>query len=100
MALEPADGAARGLRRYLETWSQNRRSETRRIEQQLVSYLQRFCAKNDTASFFGPINYGDCLPASGGAELTPGRDHLRHREAFMASWAVRARRRSGGGRRD
>jgi len=24
----------------------------------MIRYLQRFCAKNETQSFFGPINYG------------------------------------------
>jgi hypothetical protein len=30
----------------------------RSAEVALTAYLQRFCAKNDTASYFGPINYG------------------------------------------
>lgn len=66
-------------------------SAVRRVERQLVAYLQRFCAKNDTAGFFGPIGYGVLgdrlpgLPAEGGAPGETGR-----REAFVASWAVLA----------
>lgn len=34
-----------------------RPSKIRTLEMRFYSYLQRFCSKNDTASFFGPMNY-------------------------------------------
>lgn len=37
-------------------------SKYRKRERTLMLYLQRFCAKNDTASFFGPMNYGRFQP--------------------------------------
>src|SRR5207249_6265151 len=83
----------RGVARYLSSWDASRRpSEVRRIERQLVSYLQRFCAKNDTASFFGPIDYGDFSEptTAGGQDPAPGPGRLQRREAFMAWWAVAA----------
>jgi hypothetical protein len=61
-------------------------SAQRRLERQLVAYLQRFCAKNDTASFFGPIGYGAIGTPSAGPDGSPG--NVRHREAFIAFWAV------------
>ncbi|NUT52047.1 MAG: hypothetical protein HOV94_32845 [Saccharothrix sp.] len=61
-------------------------SAQRRLERQLVAYLQRFCAKNDTASFFGPIGYGGIGTPSAGPDGSPGA--VRHREAFIAFWAV------------
>ncbi|WP_033442360.1 lantibiotic dehydratase [Saccharothrix sp. NRRL B-16314] len=61
-------------------------SGQRRLERQLVAYLQRFCAKNDTASFFGPIGYGAVGTPSTGPGGNPG--DVRHREAFIAFWAV------------
>ena len=33
-------------------------TKRRSAEVTLTAYLQRFCAKNDTTSYFGPINYG------------------------------------------
>lgn len=78
-----------GLLAYLEQWSADRRpSDIRRIERQLVSYLQRFCVKNDTASFFGPINYGDFAPSA--SPITPGAGSVQQRRTFMAYWGVAA----------
>lgn len=78
-----------GVRSYLERWRpDSRNSETRRIERQLAAYLQRFCAKNDTASFFGPLNYGDFSAPDGGPLPGPGAEHVQHREAFLAFWGV------------
>jgi hypothetical protein len=79
-----------GLRPYLRHWDISKRpSGVRRVERQLVSYLQRFCTKNDTASYFGPINYGDFAqqncPLPG-----PGLAKLQHRESFIAYWSVLA----------
>ena len=36
--------------------------EGARLKRQVASYLQRVCAKNETMSFFGPINYGGVEP--------------------------------------
>jgi hypothetical protein len=77
----------RGVRAYLA--GTGGPSALRRIERQLVAYLQRFCAKNDTAAFFGPIGYGVVgnalleLPGTAGAAGSVGTS-----EAFVASWAV------------
>ncbi|HEU5380959.1 MAG TPA: lantibiotic dehydratase [Ktedonobacteraceae bacterium] len=44
---------------YLRAYNLERRStKMRQLERQLYAYLQRFCTKNDTTSFFGPIDYG------------------------------------------
>lgn len=80
-----------GLQEYLEHWHPNERpSKTRHVERQLVSYLQRFCAKNDTASFFGPLNYGDFTGEPANELAGPGAEHVRRREVFMAYWGVMA----------
>lgn len=80
-----------GLKSYLEHWSPDERSsKTRHVERQLISYLQRFCAKNDTASFFGPLNYGDFSCDFTHALAGPGAEHVSRREVFMAYWGVLA----------
>jgi hypothetical protein len=61
-----------------------------RMERQLASYVQRLCAKNETMSFFGPINYGLMDPARpDGIELSwPGPLVLKARRTHVASWLV------------
>jgi Lantibiotic dehydratase, N terminus len=69
--------------------SVSRSNRVRSVERQLVAYLQRFCAKNDTASFFGPVAYGSFdgdgdgrWPRAAAGERVAGR------EAFVAHWAA------------
>lgn len=75
----------------------SRNARTRRTERQLMQYLQRLCAKNETTSFFGPINYGrlgagnqtETAPAPALPTLPPV--HMRVpalRKTFVANWAV------------
>jgi hypothetical protein len=64
----------------------------KRLERQLATYLQRLCTKNETISFFGPINYGVCE-----VDSRPSTVHvtwneslsLYARRAHPASWLVR-----------
>jgi hypothetical protein len=89
---------AHGLLPYLRNWRKERNAESKRVERQLIAYLQRFVGKNETASFFGPINYGSFarVQEKSNFELAHPRLHatyepeLQHREAFMAYWAVQA----------
>nr|WP_223768049.1 lantibiotic dehydratase [Streptomyces huiliensis] len=57
----------------------------RRTERQIYSYLQRFCAKNETASAFGPMGYGS-LGDGEGLRVEPAGP--RRRRAFLTHWAV------------
>ncbi|MFI0723501.1 lantibiotic dehydratase [Streptomyces sp. NPDC021224] len=58
----------------------------RRARRQLYTYLQRFCAKNETVSFFGPMGYGRTVP---GDRVALRTGLPRRREVFLASWAAR-----------
>lgn len=58
----------------------------RRVRRQLYTYLQRFCAKNETVSFFGPMAYGTTRPGHG---VTLRTDVPRRRRVFFAQWAGR-----------
>lgn len=60
-------------------------SKWRRVRRQMYTYVQRFCAKNETVSFFGPMAYGvkgECT------ELRA--DLARTRQVFFSHWAARA----------
>lgn len=73
------------IRRAQATPSSGRARAARR---QFAGYLQRFCAKNETTSFFGPIDYADFAePAT-----VPVRrsDRLAARHAFVSHPAVTA----------
>ncbi len=61
-----------------------------RLRRQVASYLQRLCAKNETMSFFGPINYGRLEPdAPTDVRLHgSGPERLVGRNTFAASWLV------------
>ncbi|RCV53985.1 lantibiotic dehydratase [Marinitenerispora sediminis] len=63
----------------------------RRVRRQLYTYVQRFCAKNETTSFFGPMAYAAPVPGRG----LRVRDTRRHRAAvFLSGWALREVRRA------
>jgi len=72
--------------RYVQAPVRAETSDVRRVERQVYSYVQRFCAKNETTSFFGPMGYGE-IAGDGEIEVTPNPDALRRR-TFLAFWAV------------
>jgi len=82
---------AHGVRKYIERWEAGpRNSDLRRIERQLTMYLQRLCARNDTAAFFGPVDYGGADEPGPSSSPTPGARHVRRCRALVAHWAVSA----------
>lgn len=62
-------------------------SRWRRVRRQMYTYVQRFCAKNETVSFFGPMAYGT---VGGGDDAQLRRDVPRTRRVFLSHWAARA----------
>src|SRR5207237_4389746 len=63
-----------------------------RLERQLAAYAQRFCAKNETTGFAGPINYGLVDGGSDGdVEVSwSGPRRLVGRRGHVASRVLRA----------
>ena len=56
----------------------------------LAKYAQRYCAKNDSIGFFGPVGWAQ-LDAGQGRELrVAGTGAIRSSEASLEVWAVRA----------
>lgn len=59
-----------------------------RQQQRLVAkYLQRYCAKNDTIGFFGPVGWAT---VGGDAHFAPGPELLSARATFFEPWCVLA----------
>jgi hypothetical protein len=84
------------LQRYLALWKGEAPPPdtytARRGEQLFYAYLNRFCAKNDTTSFFGPVNYGNfnvLLPTAFHQHFRPN-EQIGKRQVFMAHWVVKA----------
>lgn len=71
--------------RYVRTPEAPDTADRRRAERVVYGYLQRFCAKNETTSFFGPIGYGELTDGDGFEVVVSPR---RPGRAFLSFWAA------------
>lgn len=79
-----------GWHYYARHWERTARpSKIKHLERRFYTYLQRFCAKNDTTSFFGPLNYGT-WGEQGQSAYHRTSETIRQRHVFLAYWAVEA----------
>jgi hypothetical protein len=74
----------------LSRWepSRGRTSEVRQREELVAHYWQRFCVKNDTIGFFGPVGWGTWDADVRGVEIEPGEQVIAESEVYFSSWAV------------
>ncbi|MFI9005966.1 lantibiotic dehydratase [Actinosynnema sp. NPDC053489] len=81
----------RAVRPFLE-WEpgDGRTSRTRQREELISHYWQRFCVKNDTIGFFGPVGWGRLDDGVDGVEVDPGEGLVAETTVYFASWAVDA----------
>ncbi|WP_326559745.1 lantibiotic dehydratase [Micromonospora sp. NBC_01796] len=68
-----------------------RTARHRRYEALVTNYLHRYCAKNDTIGFFGPVGWAEIVPD----QVTPLRhsrtaDPVAARTLYFEHWAVAA----------
>jgi hypothetical protein len=56
----------------------------------IASYLQRYCLKNDTIGFFGPVGWATAEPGPGPATVAPGDRLLARRTTYFEAWAIDA----------
>lgn len=66
-----------------------RPSDHRQHEQLVASYWQRYCVKNDTIGFFGPVGWGRCR-RGGGTTVRHGAALVESREVFFEIWTIDA----------
>ncbi|WP_308721756.1 lantibiotic dehydratase [Paenibacillus polysaccharolyticus] len=77
------------LNSYLQKETSSMKPSRRRYEERTyISYLQRFLFKNDTTSFFGPLNYGSFKEQNQNIGLTRTGHIPSQRRTFLAYWAV------------
>ncbi|GAB4192327.1 MAG: hypothetical protein OHK0022_06430 [Roseiflexaceae bacterium] len=67
----------------------HRATQQRQHEELVANYLQRYCVKNDTIGFFGPVGWARITP---GPELTlrPGPQLLAARRTYFEQWGIDA----------
>ncbi|MFF5656689.1 lantibiotic dehydratase [[Kitasatospora] papulosa] len=81
-----------GLRPFLG-WvpsASNRSSMPRQREELVAHYWQRFCVKNDTIGFFGPVGWGRVDRSVGGVEIDAGEGLTESSSVFFSSWSIDA----------
>jgi hypothetical protein len=85
-ALETAlDPLLRGSPAPLE-----RDSSRKQHEELVASYWQRYCVKNDTIGFFGPVGWARIISATSPIEIRHGARVLATRKTYWESWAIEA----------
>ncbi|HLK72891.1 MAG TPA: lantibiotic dehydratase, partial [Streptosporangiaceae bacterium] len=65
-----------------------RRSKDRKRELVVASYLQRYCLKNDTIGFFGPVGWATAGHDRPGLAVTPGERLIARRTTHFEVWAI------------
>jgi len=64
-------------------------SKTREYERLVARYAQRYCAKNETIGFFGPIAWAD-VGGGGGLSARTLQPWLRSRRVYFEFWCIDA----------
>jgi hypothetical protein len=81
-----------GLAQFLHDHDQGpgaaRRSKQRQRELVIANYLQRYCLKNDTIGFFGPVGWATAVPGTAGMVVVPGEQLLAKRTTYFEVWAI------------
>jgi len=65
-----------------------RRSKQRQRELVIANYLQRYCLKNDTIGFFGPVGWATAAEDAAGLVVVPGEQLLARRTTYFEVWAI------------
>ncbi|AGM07127.1 lantibiotic dehydratase domain-containing protein [Amycolatopsis keratiniphila] len=66
----------------------SRTNMPRKREELVARYWQRFCVKNDTIGFFGPVGWGRFDPALTGIRIATAPELIESSEVYLSSWAI------------
>jgi hypothetical protein len=67
-----------------------RGSKRRQHEDLIASYLQRYCLKNDTIGFFGPVGWAHLVQDGPAMSSMPGPQLLAERRVYFEMWGIDA----------
>lgn len=56
----------------------------------IATYLQRYCLKNDTIGFFGPVGWARLGSEDAGVDMAPRPGLLARRTTYFENWAIEA----------
>ncbi|MFH8336849.1 lantibiotic dehydratase [Streptomyces sp. AM6-12] len=70
--------------------AEGRSSMPRQREELVAHYWQRFCVKNDTIGFFGPVGWGRWDPGTPAVAVDPGTGLIAESCVYWASWGIDA----------
>jgi hypothetical protein len=59
-------------------------------KEMIASYLQRYCVKNDTIGFFGPVGWARFVQQGEALEARPGAGLLATRHVYFETWCMDA----------
>ena len=65
-----------------------RNKRVRAREALVAKYWQRYCGKNDTVGFFGPVGWGRVDPAVESTSALPGPDLVERRTVGFETWCL------------
>ncbi|WP_437819697.1 lantibiotic dehydratase [Sorangium sp. So ce1078] len=65
-------------------------ARARSKERLVASYLERYCAKNDSIGFFGPFGWARIDSGPVAARVAPGRGLLANRTVSLEAWVLDA----------
>jgi len=67
-----------------------RDAERRKREELVANYVQRYCVKNDTIGFFGPVGWARLNERAAGLRVQPGVELLAQRTVYFEGWCIDA----------
>ncbi|MGA9771469.1 MAG: lantibiotic dehydratase [Blastocatellia bacterium] len=67
-----------------------RRQKQRASEELVANYLQRYCLKNDTIGFFGPVGWAKLNPQGERLRVETGENLIASREVYFEGWCIDA----------
>ena len=65
-------------------------SKHRQHEEMVASYLQRYCVKNDTIGFFGPVGWALLTPQPKAINAATSPEIVAERNLYLEVWCVEA----------
>tara|TARA_Y100001934_G_C12387253_1_gene797665 strand:- start:37568 stop:40162 length:2595 start_codon:yes stop_codon:yes gene_type:complete len=68
----------------------HRGSKYRQHEQLVANYIQRYCAKNDTIGFFGPVGWANFVSTGPALRAHCGSFLISKRNLYFESWCIDA----------
>ena len=67
-----------------------RGSKQKQHEELVASYWQRYCVKNDTIGFFGPVGWATFVSEGDRVAARPGPALVKARKVYLEAWALEA----------